>query len=86
MSGTKMTIGYNRLGSNGRFANQMFQYAGLRCVAAHRGFDFKVPPPGDYGRSDYALFECFEMGSVRPENFGLVDGQSISLSESNHGG
>ena len=50
-----MTIGYNRLGSNGRFANQMFQYAGLRGVAAHRGFDFKVPPPGDYGRSDYAL-------------------------------
>ena len=51
-----MTIGYNQLGSNGRFANQMFQYAGLRGVAAHRGFDFKVPPPGNYGRSDYALF------------------------------
>ena len=57
MNGTKMTIGYNRLGSNGRFANQMFQYAGLRGVAANRGFDFKVPPPGNYGRSDYALFE-----------------------------
>ena len=56
MSGTKMTIGYNRLGSNGRFANQMFQYAGLRGVAANKGYDFKVPPPGNYGRSDYALF------------------------------
>ena len=76
-----MTIGYNRLGSNGRFANQMFQYAGLRGVAAHRGFDFKVPPPTSYGRSDYALFECFEMGSVRPENFGLVDGGSIATGQ-----
>ena len=76
-----MTIGYNRLGSNGRFANQMFQYAGLRGVAAHRGFDFKVPPPGNYGRSDYALFECFEMGSVRPENFGFVDGGSIATGQ-----
>ena len=76
-----MTIGYNRLGSNGRFANQMFQYAGLRGVAEHRGFDFKVPPPGNYGRSDYALFECFEMGSVRPENFGLVDGGTIATGQ-----
>ena len=76
-----MTIGYNQLGSNGRFANQMFQYAGLRGVAAHRGFDFKVPPPDNYGRSDYALFECFEMGSVKPENFGLVDGGSIATGQ-----
>ena len=76
-----MTLGYNRLGSNGRFANQMFQYAGLRGVAANRGVDFKVPPPGNYGRSDYALFECFEMGSVKPENFGLVEGQSIATGQ-----
>ena len=76
-----MTIGYNQLGSNGRFANQMFQYAGLRGVAARNGYDFKVPPPGNYGRSDYALFECFEMGSVKPENFGLVDGGSIATGQ-----
>ena len=76
-----MTIGYNQLGSNGRFANQMFQYAGLRGVAARNGYDFKVPPPGNYGRSDYALFECFEMGTVRPENFGLVDGGSIATGQ-----
>ena len=81
MSGIKMTIGYNQLGSNGRFANQMFQYAGLRGVAANKGYDFKVPPPGNYGRSDYALFECFEMGSVKPENFGFVDGGSVSTGQ-----
>ena len=76
-----MTIGYNRLGSNGRFANQMFQYAGLRGVAANKGYDFKVPSPDNYGRSDYALFECFEMGSVRPENFGFVEGESIQTGQ-----
>ena len=74
-------IGYNRLGSNGRFANQMFQYAGLRGIAANRGVDFKVPPPGNYGRSDYALFECFEMGSVKPHNFGFVEGQNVQTGQ-----
>ena len=35
-----MSIGYNGLGNNGRLGNQMFQYAALRGIAAHRGFDF----------------------------------------------
>ena len=34
----QMTIGYNRLGSNGRLGNQMFQYAALRGITTHRGF------------------------------------------------
>ena len=32
-----MAISYNQLGSNGRLGNQMFQYAGLRGIAANRG-------------------------------------------------
>ena len=32
-----MSIGYNGLGNNGRLGNQMFQYAALRGIAAHRG-------------------------------------------------
>ena len=28
-------IGYDRLGQNGRFANQLFQFAALRGIAAH---------------------------------------------------
>ena len=43
-------IGYNRLGSNGRLGNQMFQYAALRGIAANRGYDFIVPPK-DYDHS-----------------------------------
>ena len=37
-------IGYNRLGSNGRLGNQMFQYASLRGIAAARNYDWKIPP------------------------------------------
>lgn len=67
-----MTISYNRLGSNGRFGNQMFQYAGLRGIAAHHGYSWVVPPADTYGDSNYGLFECFEMEYVKPENFGFT--------------
>ena len=33
-------ISYDRLGSNGRLGNQMFQYAALRGIAANRKFDW----------------------------------------------
>jgi hypothetical protein len=73
-----MTISYNRLGSNGRLGNQMFQYAGLRGVAANRGFDWIIPRPDTYGDSNYGLFDCFEMFSVKEKNFGTLDTQSIA--------
>ena len=41
-------IGYNRLGDNGRFGNQMFQYASLRGIAAKHKYDWCVPPPDTY--------------------------------------
>ena len=44
-------IGYNRLGSNGRLGNQMFQYASLRGIAASRNYDWKIPPE-DYQHKD----------------------------------
>ena len=39
-----MTISYNRLGSNGRLGNQMFQYSGFRGIASHKGYDWLIPP------------------------------------------
>ena len=42
--GRLMAISYNQLGSNGRLGNQMFQYAGLRGIAANRGLDWLIPP------------------------------------------
>ena len=76
-----MTISYNRLGSNGRLGNQMFQYAALRGIAAHRGFDWLIPKPDSYGDSNYGLFDCFEMSSVQESNFGSLNAQSISTGE-----
>ncbi len=65
-------IGYNRLGSNGRLGNQMFQYAALRGIAANRGYDWVIPPPGDHYEANYGLFDCFKMSSVTESNFGFV--------------
>ena len=76
-----MTISYNRLGSNGRLGNQMFQYAGLRGIAANRGYDWVIPRPDSYGDSNYGLFDCFEMGSVEEKNFGLLNAQSIATGQ-----
>jgi len=76
-----MTISYNRLGSNGRLGNQMFQYAGLRGIAANRGYDWLIPRPESYGDSNYGLFDCFEMSSVKEENFGHLNVQSISTGQ-----
>lgn len=73
-----MTISYNRLGSNGRLGNQMFQYAGLRGIAANRGFDWLIPPPNSYGDSNYGLFDCFKMETVEEKNFGQLNAQSIA--------
>lgn len=72
-----MPIGYNRLGSNGRLGNQMFQYAGLRGIAAYWGFSWVVPRPDSYGDSNYGLFDCFEMSSVKEENFGYLNRHSV---------
>lgn len=76
-----MTISYNRLGSNGRLGNQMFQYAALRGIAANRGFDWLIPRPDSYGDSNYGLFDCFKMDTVQENNFGTLNAQSISTGE-----
>jgi len=76
-----MTIGYNFLGSNGRFGNQMFQYAGLRGISANRGFNWIIPRPDNYGDSNYGLFDCFEMSSVKEENFGILNAKSIQTGQ-----
>ena len=70
-------IGYNRLGSNGRLGNQMFQYASLRGIAAARNYDWKIPPEDYEHKDNYGLFETFEMSNVKPDNLGFVDGQNV---------
>ncbi len=74
-----MTISYNRLGSNGRLGNQMFQYAGFRGIANNRRFDWVIPPENSESTCNYGLFECFKMKHVAEENkgFGFSNWQTI---------
>ncbi len=70
-------IGYNRLGSNGRLGNQMFQYAALRGIAAKNGYDFTIPPEDYPHRDNYGLFETFKLKNVKNTNIGFVEGNSV---------
>ncbi len=72
-----MSIGYNGLGNNGRLGNQMFQYAALRGIAAHRGFDFMFPPPYD-SVDNYALHDCFKLTNVNDRNIGFHPSQQYA--------
>ena len=61
-----MTIGFNHLGRHGRLGNQMFQYAGLRGIAAHKGYDFAIPPSDFTDEwTDHQLFEAFKQNQVK---------------------
>lgn len=65
-------IGYNRLGTNGRLGNQMFQYAALRGIAANNNLDWCIPSEDTPNYANYGLFDTFKLASVK--NVGLVDG------------
>ena len=45
-------ISFNNLGNLGRLANQMFQYASLKGIASHHGYDFCIPPKEIFGVFD----------------------------------
>ena len=74
-----MTISYNRLGSNGRLGNQMFQYSGFRGIASHKGYDWLIPSEDANSTCNYGLFDCFKMTNVSSENkgFGLSNWRTI---------
>ena len=73
-----MTISYNRLGSNGRLGNQMFQYASLRGIANYNQYQWMIPPPDCNHRDNYGLFDTFEMKHCKPENLGFNDGMTVT--------
>ncbi len=70
---------FNKLGKSGRLGNQMFQYAALRGIAANRGFDWSVPPPGtsgvdEYGcENNYCMFDTFKLSNATKEHQGISD-------------
>jgi hypothetical protein len=60
-------LSFNYLGNLGRLANQMFQYASLKGIATHRGFDFCIPPKEIFGskdpmvNKDLNLYDIFDL-------------------------
>ena len=64
-------IGHNHIGHNGRFGNQMFQYAATRGIAAKHGYQFAIPdgPKSDAAFTDeeeqHKLFMAFKMHGAR---------------------
>ena len=67
-------IGYNHLGKNGRFGNQMFQYAALKGIAKKNGYEFCIPPGPrqEYDFEDeenqHKLLMAFKMSNVKEVN------------------
>jgi hypothetical protein len=67
-------IGYDHLGKNGRLANQMFQYAATRGIAASRGYEFSIPPSTFKDQwTDHQLFDTFKLPSVK--HVGYIEGE-----------
>ena len=64
-------ISFDELGDKGWLGNQMFQYASLRGIAAHRGYDFCIPPQ-NAGRTNYLLHDIFRLTGLK--NTGYVGG------------
>ena len=55
-------IGFDHIGTIGRFGNQMFQYAALKGIAANRGFEYTIPPEYPQVQIDnYGLLEAFNL-------------------------
>jgi hypothetical protein len=69
-------IGYNRLGTNGRLGNQMFQYAALRGVAANNNLDWCIPPHDTPNYANYGLFDAFKLKNVK--HTGLINGPTYN--------
>ena len=62
-------IGYDRLGTNGRFGNQLFQYAALRGIAAHHGYDFCIPPDDHPTYANYGMHHPFKLPHLKHQGF-----------------
>ena len=68
-------IGYNRLGINGRLANQMFQYASLRGIAAKHGYEWTIPPEDreTHNMADYNIMDGFKLPHLKHKGFVPAD-------------
>jgi len=66
-------IGYDRLGTNGRFGNQLFQFAALRGIAAKHGYDWCIPPDNHSTYANYGMHHPFKMVHMEEKNIGFIN-------------
>lgn len=74
-------IGFNALGRLGRLANQMFQYASLKCIARNNGYEITIPNhqnlvndgAGNMLRTE--LFDSFKLDGIK---IGTINAQTLS--------
>lgn len=66
-------LAFNKIGNLGRLGNQMFEYAALRGISAHHGYEWSIPPFHLKGIENYSLHECFKLESVTDKNIGIYN-------------
>lgn len=68
-------IGFDDIGTIGRFGNQMFQYAALKGIATNREFEYAIPPEYPQVQIDnYGLLEAFDLSH---NNIGFTQHKTI---------
>jgi hypothetical protein len=66
-------IGYDRLGTNGRLGNQLFQFAALRGIAAYHGYEWCIPPDNHETFANYGIHHAFKLKSMSEHNVGFIN-------------
>ena len=79
-------IGFNALGHLGRLGNQMFQFAALKGIARHHGYQFCFPPSENKNEwTDHQLLIPFKMGSTNALNIQYIDPDRPTVAEKGFG-
>ena len=67
-------LAFNDIGKIGRLGNQMFQYAGLRGIAANLGYEFCIPYSScEDVWFEHQLFQVFTLKNLKEHNIKLLD-------------
>ena len=67
-------IGFNALGQLGRLGNQMFQFAALKGIARHHGYQCCFPPSSNKNEwTDHQLLIPFKLSSTNELNIQYID-------------
>ena len=75
-------IGFNALGQLGRLGNQMFQFASLKGIARHRGFNYCFPPSFNKNEwTDHQLLIPFKLRSTNELNIQYIDLERPTIRE-----